>query len=249
MAMDEIAADAGPQTPIGQVQGDSFCAHCNYNLFSQIILRDERLKIAVCRCPECGGFTAGAALGMAATRAQHRIAVGQIVIYVLFLLAFFSIGSAVLCGLQADVVSDAAYREFGWWWPFVWAGFLAGLGGVSVAAFLWHIRRRFQIICVVVPVLLAMLIWSANNWVSLPATAQQTAAQQALAEVTAVQVLAMAVGVFAGRIITRGILTLLLPLGLRRYLNFLWLVDGKTPPGATAAPVSPHAPATTPPIG
>jgi hypothetical protein len=236
MAMDEIAADAGPQTPIGQVQGDSFCAHCNYNLFSQIIYRDERLKIAVCRCPECGGFTAGAALGMAATRAQHRTAVGLIVIYVLFLLALFSIGSAILFGLQADVVSELNFREFGWWWPFVWAAVFAGLGGVSVAAFLWHIRRRFQIICLVVPILLALLTWTVSTWVS-----PQALALQVLAEVVLIEVGAMAIGVLAGRIITRGILTLLLPLGVRRYLNFLWLVDGKTPPGTTAAPVASNA--------
>jgi hypothetical protein len=235
MSMDEIAADAGPQTPIGQVQGDSFCAHCNYNLFSQIIFRDERLKIAVCRCPECGGFTAGAALGMAATRAQHRTAVGLIVIYVLFLLAFFSIGAAILFGLQTEVVSEASYEDFSMG-PAIWAGILAGLGGVAVAAFLWHIRRRFQIICLAVPILLALLTWGNHTW-----GGPQPGVLKALAAITALQVAAMAVGVLAGRIITRGILTLLLPVGVRRYLNFLWLVDGKTPPGTTAAPVASNA--------
>jgi len=40
----------------------------------------------------------------------------------------------------------------------------------------------------------------------------------------------MGVGLVFGRIIARGLLTLLLPMGVRRYLGFLWLVDGKPPP-------------------
>src|SRR3712207_1649827 len=37
-----------------QLETDSFCAHCGYNLHGQVVTRDERLDILICRCPECG---------------------------------------------------------------------------------------------------------------------------------------------------------------------------------------------------
>lgn len=40
--------------PLGVIETDAFCEGCGFNLHSQKVWRDERLGIAVCRCPECG---------------------------------------------------------------------------------------------------------------------------------------------------------------------------------------------------
>jgi len=39
---------------IGHVQTDTFCEGCGYNLHTQAVVREARLGILICRCPECG---------------------------------------------------------------------------------------------------------------------------------------------------------------------------------------------------
>ena len=74
-----------------ELHTDFFCYQCGYNLHGQIVTRDERLDIMVCRCPECGRFHP-AALGVTATRPWlARLGVGLIVTWVLFVLAVFGV--------------------------------------------------------------------------------------------------------------------------------------------------------------
>ena len=74
-----------------ELHTDFFCYQCGYNLHGQIVTRDERLDILVCRCPECGRFHP-AALGVTATRPWlARLGVGLIVTWVLFVLAVFGV--------------------------------------------------------------------------------------------------------------------------------------------------------------
>lgn len=41
-------------TPIGVIETDTFCSNCGFNLHTQKVWRDERLRLPICRCPECG---------------------------------------------------------------------------------------------------------------------------------------------------------------------------------------------------
>ena len=45
-----------PSTRHGQIEVDTFCTGCFYNLHGQVVTIDERLGFPICRCPECGRF-------------------------------------------------------------------------------------------------------------------------------------------------------------------------------------------------
>jgi hypothetical protein len=80
--------------PVGQLQADIFCEGCGYNLHSQIVTRDERLNLLVCRCPECGRF---AAAGQGSTIGRvwlNRFGTLILVVWLMFL--FFGFGLATL---------------------------------------------------------------------------------------------------------------------------------------------------------
>src|SRR6185503_7723206 len=56
-----------PAEKYSRLETDTFCLECGYNLHSQAVVRDERLGIFVCRCPECGRYHP-AGIGVTATR-------------------------------------------------------------------------------------------------------------------------------------------------------------------------------------
>jgi len=93
-------ADEAVGPVIGHMQTDTFCEGCGYNLHTQAVMRDERLGLVVCRCPECGRFAA-AGHGTAVTRVWlNRAATLGLGIWVLFALALFA-----LCSLFLGMVS------------------------------------------------------------------------------------------------------------------------------------------------
>jgi hypothetical protein len=80
--------------PIGQLQTDTFCQACGYNLHAQVVSRDQRLNLLVCRCPECGQFAA-AGHGVTIGRVWlNRFATLLLFIWVMFL--FFGFGLSTL---------------------------------------------------------------------------------------------------------------------------------------------------------
>ena len=100
--MHELTAE--PSSEIGPVvshlQTDTFCAGCGYNLNTQAVLRDARLDLLVCRCPECGRFTA-AGQGTSAARVWlNRFGILLLMIWLLFLFVIFGLGSLALGGLS-----------------------------------------------------------------------------------------------------------------------------------------------------
>ena len=93
-------ADEAIGPVIGHMQTDTFCEGCGYNLHTQAVMRDPRLGIVVCRCPECGRF-APAGHGTTATRVWlNRAATLLLVIWVLFVMVLFS-----LCALFLGMIA------------------------------------------------------------------------------------------------------------------------------------------------
>jgi hypothetical protein len=94
-----------------RLETDTFCVECGYNLHSQAVVRDERLGIFVCRCPECGRFHP-AGVGVTATKPwAHRLATALLVFWVLiilFALMWIVIG---LGAIQVAAVEDFSYRK------------------------------------------------------------------------------------------------------------------------------------------
>jgi hypothetical protein len=92
--------DTQPEPPLGPVVShlhtDTFCDSCGYNLHAQAVMRDERLGLLVCRCPECGRWAA-AGLGATASRVWlNRFATSLLVAWSLLLLVIFGLGTLFL---------------------------------------------------------------------------------------------------------------------------------------------------------
>ena len=103
---DVSSIETGLGPVIGHVQTDTFCEGCGYNLHTQAVVRDERLGILVCRCPECGRYTA-AGHGTSAARVWlNRLATVLLIWWVLFLLVLFG-----LCTLFEGMVAYAHVRN------------------------------------------------------------------------------------------------------------------------------------------
>jgi hypothetical protein len=81
---------------IGQVQTDTFCEGCGYNLHTQAVVRDQRLGILVSRCPECGRFAASGRTTSASSVWLNRFGTILLVVWVVFLLGLFSLCSLFL---------------------------------------------------------------------------------------------------------------------------------------------------------
>lgn len=95
-----------------QIETDTFCAGCGYNLHSQPVTRDERLGIFICRCPECGKFHPAGTAITASRPWLSRFAAMLLVFWVLFVLhALFW----VCMGLGATdyaAIELMTYRKF-----------------------------------------------------------------------------------------------------------------------------------------
>ncbi|MDB5305411.1 MAG: hypothetical protein JWM97_2960 [Phycisphaerales bacterium] len=87
----ESEAQVGPV--ISNIHTDTFCESCGYNLHTQAVVRDERLGLLVCRCPECGRWAA-AGLGTSASRVWlNRFGTLLLIGWVLVLLVVFGLGT------------------------------------------------------------------------------------------------------------------------------------------------------------
>jgi hypothetical protein len=103
--MTATATDLGPI--IGHVQTDTFCEGCGYNLHTQAVVRDERLGILICRCPECGRIAAAGQSTSAARAWLNRLATVLLVWWVLFLLVLFG-----LCTLFLGMLSYGQATQY-----------------------------------------------------------------------------------------------------------------------------------------
>lgn len=85
---------------VGTVQTDTFCETCGYNLLTQAVMRDARLGILVCRCPECGRYHAAGKISSAARVWLNRLGTSLLFAWVVFLLLSFGL-CALFFGMLA----------------------------------------------------------------------------------------------------------------------------------------------------
>lgn len=78
-------------TQLGHLEADSFC-ECGYNLHGQVVTRDERLGIAICRCPECGRFHAAGKTTAATQPWLSRLGNLAIALWLLMILGTVTLG-------------------------------------------------------------------------------------------------------------------------------------------------------------
>ncbi|MFI5380750.1 MAG: hypothetical protein ACHRHE_15735 [Tepidisphaerales bacterium] len=245
-------AEGQPPTT-SSVQTDLFCP-CGYNLHAQVVHVDQHLLIPVCRCPECGRYHAMNTTLPAHSPWTARVGLLAMAGYLLLLLygvvmATVGIG-AIQYGFVA-VVEESAYAltRQGYaqaspaeqlWWPWLpeimfILCMVAGFIYVMLAStFFWHWRRDSYWNLLVVPLLTAGVVC----WIGLEnhdSAFMVTRIMWRMGAGLVAVMLGMGLGVFWGRKVVRGLLTMLLPPRARQSLAFLWLVDGKPAPGLKTA--------------
>jgi hypothetical protein len=104
-----VAGQPAPQCPL---ETDHFCEACGYNLHGQIVTRDPRLGILICRCPECGRHHAAGTGTSAARIWLKRLGTFLLVAWVLFVVAAALVGTAVLGAIQSAHLYS--YTESTW---------------------------------------------------------------------------------------------------------------------------------------
>ena len=123
------------------------------------------------------------------------------------------------------------------WWEFYGTihAINVGLGlatGILLVVFLWHWPRRRYAYALLLPlialafVICTLYLWDYYDWI------RAWGVQQSLYYAT-VQCVALLVGLWVGRPLARGLVRAFVPPRPRQHLNFLWKVDGKTPPAVT----------------
>ncbi|MFT5423633.1 MAG: hypothetical protein ACI89L_001414 [Phycisphaerales bacterium] len=111
--MTESTQNARPDKPdkpelLGHIQADRPCAGCGFNLFGQVITRDEHYHMPIARCPECGQVAAlqeYPGLGVWARRWSAMIAAAWLLLVVAYL-AF----TLVMVSVPVGTWQDAQYR-------------------------------------------------------------------------------------------------------------------------------------------
>jgi hypothetical protein len=96
---------------VGTVQTDTFCEGCGYNLHAQPVVRDDRLGVLICGCPECGKYSAAGQTTTAARLWLNRIATTLLVSWVFFLLVVFALGALFLGMLAYGQVAELTATE------------------------------------------------------------------------------------------------------------------------------------------
>jgi hypothetical protein len=102
--MSEIENGIG--TVIGRIETDTFCQSCGYNLHTQNVIRDERLDILVCRCPECGRYASAGQATAASRLWLNRLGTTFLTGWVFLLLLLFG-----LCTLFLGMVAYGHIME------------------------------------------------------------------------------------------------------------------------------------------
>jgi len=126
-----------------------------------------------------------------------------------------------------------------WWLRYVainmtTAACIALTSGVLLVVFLWHWPRRRYLLVMLLPFVAAAgalgLLWlfdSGSEYRNIHGWMISRAATYA-----ALGAACLGVGIRIGRPIARGLLRMFIPPKPRQHFNFMWHVDGKTPPAA-----------------
>lgn len=109
-----MASIVEASAPVGQIQTDTFCPGCGYNLFTQAVIREPHTEILVCRCPECGKFSPAEIATGAADKwgqARHMLLLLLRILLILYALGMALVGMGVLPYAVADeMVRFSSYK-------------------------------------------------------------------------------------------------------------------------------------------
>lgn len=243
---------------VAQVEHDTLCENCGYNLHMQAVRRDPRTGILLIRCPECGRFHAAPVPSAQLQVWMRRGITCLSILWVFALLALIGLAfvvEAVITSIWIEKFGSVLRGRYGdtrqWdgsWWTLselrepaarAFAWLIGGIGisalltgfvvvGVATVTFPHWPRWGYKVYAFVLPVTAVVPLYG------IAAANRYYLADAALRPwlvmLTAVFVAGGLAGAVLGRSLARGIVILLIPPFLRPYLAFLWLVDGRQLP-------------------
>jgi hypothetical protein len=228
---------------VGRIETDRFCDDCGFNMRTAPVFRDERTRLLLARCTECGRVHDAALLTTAGRVWLNRLGVFATIAWMFFLAwATFMLGLGEM-GLQFATLdelteSSRVGRQVEADMDDYWAFMSLMLGLSAVAGFVMvtlyacaahHWKKVYHMmLAAIVPLIPMTIAWRA--WISEAPHLEQWGWQYLLAHAS-IQVSAGIIAALLGRTIVRGLATVLLPPRSRTLLGFLWLADGKPPPG------------------
>jgi hypothetical protein len=254
-AMDAGDADSG--VVVGHIQTDTFCESCGYNLHTQAVRRDPRLEILVCRCPECGRWTAA---GKSTARQVwlNRLGQGLLMFWIVSLLLAFGLLSLFL-GMSnyGNMISRMTFeqtaptpsnpypryhrvlapppvtereisrRRYEDAMMAFLMGMLGLITGVLAALAFWHVHGWRRLVALLPP-----LLGFAGAWLTvIDDDDLETLRRWAMGRLglgLLWECAAVLIGLYLGRPLARAALHILLPPRGRQHLAFLWTTDGRT---------------------
>ncbi len=258
-----FAGDAttfGRLAMVATIELDRFCDGCGYNLRTQAVRRDPRTQILMCRCPECGRFHPAADHTTVARPWLRRLGAMALAVWIFAIgggVIGLAIGQGGLTVLALDelgrpryiISRDLAKRtrmpslhtmpgsyEYKFALGVCSAGSLAlsfvGIGLLTVFCHHWP-RSVYVVVAALLPVSVMAVVWVAV-WIDKNEPIGWMT--QYFFYMTIVQIGGGLLGVIGGRPLARLLAVVFLPPRSRQVLAFLWLIDGKTPPGVATDP-------------
>lgn len=268
MATDPSSTDPAPAPPafdalpaLAHVELDRFCGQCGYNLRGQPVRKDPTLHVLLCRCPECGSFTAAndAPLvhrGLSLWQRQI-IVIGWTLLAASLLLGPIGMLMGVMLETTADLVRMKEYeiddrikagdfaevpfqRGSRWGQRRLALSMIAIAGAAAIGMatlMLWtvafpHWRRpAYRMMAIAVPALCAIVAATLVAFFSRRGMPDDWPMWVLFFMAIAAMFFGQ-LGALIGRPVARFAVAVLLPPALRPAMAFLWLADGKTPPHA-----------------
>lgn len=251
--------DFGAMAQVTTVEADRYCEGCGYNLRTQIVRRDSRTQVLLCRCPECGRYHSVSDSVSVGRVWLSRVSTLALALWIVLLISVLSGWAFGLFGMSAVTIEElgrpwrmgsSRMSDIGlyacpesqlyWEWvaPTAAASVALGLvGGIILVVVFPHWRRSwYATTAVVVPLLVGVAVWAVvasdqpqRGW-NRPA--MSTWAYPYVCAQMLLQMLGSLIGVGLGRSLARLTIRILLPPRLRPPLAFLWLADGLPPPSS-----------------
>lgn len=235
-------------TLVSRVEVDRFCEGCGYNLRAQLVRRDERTELLVCRCSECGRYHAANDSTTAGRAWLQRLATVFVWCWILFLIAamvLLIVAQMATIFVSTDELirmdrprrnNPTAYEQFRNTILAVTAGLSLAwgfLGGFLAVVAIPHWRRWMYLALILSLPMIALGIGCLVERHGGPSSLLEKGIV-CLSTFTLLNMMAGLAMVWLGRPLARVLVRSLLSARIRGAMSYLWLSDGKPLPGEKA---------------
>jgi hypothetical protein len=235
------------QEPVlAYVEVDRFCTHCGYNLHGRPVRRESNTQLLLANCPECGRLTEANQSTIAAFPWLRRLTTAVLLLWTLFLVLLMLWEAGVQIGIWMTTADEirwyALYRpEFDHYSEdtitmmiAIFAGSTAlsalAVGLITVVAPHWP-RWGYYALAIVRPIVIATAI--TMIWRLAYPDYFELIFPFLIGSLISVLTGGF-LGLYCARPLTRLMIRLALPKRFILPLAYLWIIDGKIPPGAKA---------------